>query len=101
MAAPRKSPAEQIRTAKILFSVIDTASDPRHGLISQIRRITLLPGQQSLPDQGFQVYIIRISGKSRERLIRRISVSGRTDGQNLPAALSGFFQKINKSAGIF
>ncbi len=53
--------------------------------------------QQSVLAQLVQVDHQRISSERRERLIRRISVARRTDGQHLPPTLPRRLQPVDKS----
>ena len=66
------------------------------GMAAPNRCLTLFFGQVPILYQFFQINKIGISRKGGKRLIGRVSISGRAKGQNLPIALTGFFQKIHK-----
>ena len=75
----------------------DTVSGMKHFFIiygvscSEICSFTFQSSQKAILDQCLQINKIWISGKSGERLVRRIPVTGRSEWQNLPQGLPAFF----------
>ena len=63
--------------------------------------IELLLLQPSVLNELIEVDEVRIAREGGEGLIRRISVAGRVDRQDLPVGLPGFFEKINKVKALF
>ena len=70
-------------------------------IVTEIARITLFFCQKSLFYQGLQINKIWISCKSRERLVRRISISRRSKWKNLPVALAGSSRRSTNSYASF
>ena len=58
--------------------------------------LTLFRGQKPFPDQFLQVNKIRVSGKGGKSLIGGIPIACRSQGKDLPEALAGFLQIMNK-----
>ena len=52
--------------------------------------------QEPFPHKGIRGDEIRVSRKCGKRLIGRIPVARRADGEDLPVLLSRFFYKIHK-----
>ena len=52
--------------------------------------------KKSFLHERFRINKVRVAGEGRQRLIRRISKTGRSKRQHLPEALSGFREKIHK-----
>ena len=76
-----KSGTQYLKAGQINLLIIDIFF-----IVTEIILVTVLLCQKSFFDQRLQIDVIRISRKSRKRLIRRIAVSGWTKRQNLPVA---------------
>ena len=93
---PFKRFFQRFKTGFVDFFIIDTLL-----LISEIICLALLFCQKSFFDQCFQVNVIRVAGICGERLVWGIPITSRPKRQNLPVALSRFFQQVNKSVSFF
>ena len=67
--------------------------------LPEIDGIHLALLQKPFLNQSVQVNKIRISCKSREGLVGRVPVSGRTQREDLPVMLAGSLQLVNNLAG--
>ena len=66
-------------------------------IVSEVITVTDLLRQKPFFDQNLQIDIVRVPRKSGKRLIRRVSVSGRSERQDLPQPVAGLLQKIHKT----
>ena len=65
-------------------------------IISKISSLNICLVQQTFFYQNIKIDKVGIPRKSRERLIRRITITGRSQWQNLPIALLGANQEVYK-----
>ena len=70
-------------------------------IVTPVAAVKLLLGHQALFRQGIEINKVRIARIGREGLIRRVAVAGRSDGEDLPNLLAGFFEEVRKLAGLF
>ena len=84
---PRDTPcgsfSQQSKSVLVQFAVVHLVR-----IVSEIGCISFLLCKKSVFDEDLKIHVIRISGKRRKALIRRISVTDRTYRQHLPVLLS-------------
>ena len=86
---------EQHFTRLVNTAVVNPARIARVPLASKF-----LLGEQPERLQFLEVDEIRIARKTRERLVRRVAVAGRSERQNLPVTLPRFLQAVNPVVGL-
>lgn len=89
--APCSSFSQQSKSVLVQFAVVHLIR-----IISEIGSISFLFCQQPVFDEDLNIHIIRISGKRRETLVRRISITDRTHRQHLPVLLTCRAKKVDK-----
>ena len=90
--------------AFLLFSIINNYSHPTHK--DSLNIIVADNMRIAFEDQIVQKIMpklrgIETRGKGGERLVRRISVPGLSEGQDLPVGLSGLCQEIHEFICLF
>ena len=70
------------------------------GMCAEFKLIGFFSGEISRSDELLKIDKIGISREGRKRLIRRVTISGLPQGQDLPPGLAGFRKKVNETIGF-